>query len=114
MDDAFEFTSQLQAGQVQDPQNPTRALLQVSKMNIAYRVDGMLFATRMSLTMQGTLIYWLDDLKETDAKVYKDFIQDALRMADGWHKERVKATTGLEITGQMPRVPAPGGLHPGR
>lgn len=110
--DAFEFTSQLQVNQVPDPSNPRQAAIQIGKMNLAYRIDAAMFPVPVTLSLRGTMIYWLDDLKEPDAAIYKDLIQGAVRMADGWHRERVKSTTGVEVATSIPRgVPMPGMPH---
>lgn len=112
LEQAFEFTSQVQVGQVADPKNPARAMMQVGKMNLVYPLDATLFPVKGDMSLQGAFVYWCDDLTESDAPEYKDLIQGALRMASGWHQERVKNNTGVEVATAIPRgAPLPGMPH---
>jgi len=48
----------------------------------------------LALSMFGTVVYFLDDLKEGDAMAYKDIIRDAVRIGEDMHKQRVEGFDG--------------------
>ena len=97
IEEAFEFSSQLQIQQVPNPNNPMEPMMNIGKMNLAHRIDGTLFPVKARISLQGALVYNLNDLKEADAASYKDFITGAVNMANGWYQERVRAKTGIEV-----------------
>lgn len=105
-EDCFEFSSNLQARPVMDPRTQQPMGMSFSKQTIAYRVDAVLFPVGISFSLMGSTLYFLDDLKEADAMAYKDIIQDAVRMGQEMHKQRVEALTNI-------KVPPPGAVTPG-
>jgi hypothetical protein len=112
VEEAFELTSQLQISQ--QPNHETQQMMMnVGKLNIAHRIDGTLFAVPARISLHGTIIYNLNDLKEHDATTYKEYIKGAIAMADGWHKERAATESGLIVAPSLPPggfrgVPVPG------
>lgn len=111
-DEVFELTSQLQIGQI--PNHETQQMMMnVGKLNIAHRIDGTLFPVPNLISLTGTRIYNLDNLKEHDAVTYKEYIKGAVAMADGWYNERTATETGLIVAPSIPPggfrgVPVPG------
>lgn len=106
-EEAFEFTSQLQMSQEPNPAGPNHPpMVGVAKLNVGYRVDAMLQPAKVYFSLQGVQLYYLDDLSESDAAVYKDLIQGAVRMADSWMQQRVRSSSGIIIP--PPAVPPMG------
>lgn len=103
--DCFEFSSSLQVRPAIDPRTQQPVGMSFNKQTIAYRVDAMLFKADIAFSLMGSTLYFLDDLKEADALAYKDIIQDAVRMGQEMHKQRVEARSGLV-------VPPPGAIPP--
>lgn len=95
-EDCFEFISNLQVRPAIDPRTQQPVGLNFSKQTIACRVDATLFPMPLSLSLIGAEVYFLDDLKEGDALVYKDIIRDAVRIGEDMHKQRVEALTGIK------------------
>ncbi len=96
VEEAYELTSQLQVGQAQThPNEPPQ--MQVAKMNVAYRIDGMLQNSKMYFSLLGAHLYYLDDLSQSDAAAYKDLIRGASNMGDSWMTQRTRQSSGLII-----------------
>jgi hypothetical protein len=112
VEEAFEFLSQLQMSQVPNTQNPVEPLMQIGKLNVVHRLDATLFPVPARISLQGALVYNLDNLKEPDAKTYKGNIQGAVKMADGWYQEQVRASSGIELAGSIPSNGVRGGAAP--
>lgn len=110
--DCFEFMSQLQVNQIPNPQrpnDPNAALMSIGKMNLVYRMDAMLSPMPISFALHGSVIYWLDDLTKADADSYKELIQNATKMANGWREERLRNASGIVGATSIPRATPPGG-----
>lgn len=106
-EDCFEFMSNLRVQPAVDPRTQQPVGLSFSKQTIACRVDATLFQMPLSLSMFGSTVYFLDDLKEGDAMAYKDIIRDAIRVGEDMHKQRVEALTGIK-TAQASTIPQVG------
>lgn len=79
--------------------------MSVGKLNIACRVDAMLYPVKMYFPLQGR-VYYLDDMSESDAAAYKDLIQGALRLTEGWQQGRARTSSGIVIPGAgAPHMP---------
>ena len=102
IEEAFEFTSQIQVNQVPNPHNPREAMMNVGKVNLAHRLDATLFPVQASLSLMGALVYSLDKLTDPDAATYKENIRGAVSMADSWYQERVRSKSGVELV-TMPK-----------
>ncbi len=109
-EEAFEFTSQLQLGRAPHPTIPGAAADTVGKLNIAYRPDATCYPVPIEFPLQNTLRYWLDDLNQSDASVYKDIIRQAVSCGDGWASQRAENNSGVKLAASMPvGVPQPPG-----
>ena len=90
------------------PNNPRQGVLKIGKINLMSRLDGTCFPLKTELSLQGALVYWLDDLHPSDATYYKSLIEDAARMATELLEQRVAETSGIQLAGIIPpNVPAP-------
>lgn len=108
--DAFEFISEVQVQQGQHPQDPSRMVQHIAKVNLVTRVDACCYDLPMQFSLHGCMVYWLDDLNSSDAIAYKELIQNAVHTAKGWASHRAEKTAGVQLASTMPTgVPIPGG-----
>ena len=107
-EEAFELFSQLNVQTMQHPvtQEPVQ---QVGKMNLAVRIDASCFPLKINFSLYGTMVYWLEDLNQSDSIAYQDILRGAHDTADGWAKARAQNNSGLATASRMPaNIPPPG------
>lgn len=109
--EAFEFSSQVQIGQAPSPTDPRMVVPTVGKMNLVYRVDATCYPLDMEFPVQNSLIYWLDDLHQSDAPTYKDLLTNAVKMGEGWAAQRSENRSGVKLASAMPQMGVPGGFR---
>ncbi len=100
--DAFELSSQMAMQPVPHPTMPDVKVPSFFKQNLAFRVDAMLETAPVRFATAGTLIYFLDDLNESDATEYQELIRDAVRLGEGWRRDRLAQKSGVVAASVVP------------
>lgn len=74
----------------------------IAKMHFCSRMDSTLYPCTARIHLAGSVLYFLNDLKEGDALQYKSFIQDAANSSLEAAKHRAERESGIVLTGDMP------------
>lgn len=95
-EEVYDFACPMQAEQFQG------GGMRIGKAQFASRIDATTCGMPVYISLMGALLYFLDDLKETDPQMYKHTIQDASDAARVIARERARRFSGIVTATQMP------------
>lgn len=97
--EAYDFSCPMQAERVPN------GSIQLSKAQFASRLDATCYLVPVHLSLAGAMLYFLNDLKEADAEMYKSIILQAHSAAENAARGRARQTSGIVTGVSMPKEP---------
>ena len=79
--------------------------VQLAKANITTRLDSTLYSVPVRISLKGAVIYFLNDLHDSDALQYKHLIKMAIESAEASVAPRAERASGIVTASKIP----PGG-----
>lgn len=85
------------------PTGPKPGDIGIGKMHFSSRMDSTLYPCKAYISLAGSMLYFLEDLRESDGEQYKAFIQTAYNSSIAAAKQRAARNSGIITASELPK-----------